>query len=161
MLYTQETFDNFHPRVIIINHFDNVKFQIDIYTETLLQDRTLGEEKRNKVNDAREKQLSKLNEITNLNLNQFENNFDEYVYMAKWNDVLSDDSIDNHAKVTIIEEEIILFDCVLVENTTIANGLILWVTSWFYKPTDLEFLKWFIRFYGGFFLISKTLVEKL
>jgi hypothetical protein len=140
MLYTQETFNNFHPRVIIVNHFDNVKSQIDIYTETILQDQSLSEDRRNKVNDAREKQLNKLNETANLNLNQFEN-FDEDTFMAKWKDVLNDDSIDNHAKLTIIEEDIILFDCVLVENAQISNGLILWVTSWFYKPTDLEFLK--------------------
>ena len=48
---------NYHSRLLITYHFDEIINQIDIKTETLLQDQSLTKEKRNKLNEIREKQI--------------------------------------------------------------------------------------------------------
>ena len=49
---------------IIVDHFDDIINQIDIKTETLLQDQSLfPEEKRNKLNKIRDEQIEKIKEI--------------------------------------------------------------------------------------------------
>jgi hypothetical protein len=42
--------ENFHPRLIITEHFDQIENQIDIKTETLLQNQSLSSEKQNELN---------------------------------------------------------------------------------------------------------------
>ena len=64
---------NFHQRLIIIDHFDEIINQIDIKTETLLQDQSLTEETRNKLNKIREKQIEKIKELKEINLNLLQN----------------------------------------------------------------------------------------
>ncbi len=44
---------SFHPQVIIVDHFDNLINQIDIRTETLLENQILPEETRSKLNEIR------------------------------------------------------------------------------------------------------------
>ena len=46
---------SFHPRLIIVDHFDEIINQIDIQTESLLVDQSLPEETKNKINALREK----------------------------------------------------------------------------------------------------------
>ena len=41
---------SFHPKLIIVDHFDEIINQIDIKTESLLLDQSLQEEKRNEIN---------------------------------------------------------------------------------------------------------------
>ena len=49
---------------IIVDHFDDIINQIDIKTDTLLQDQSLfPEEKRNKLNKIRDEQIEKIKEI--------------------------------------------------------------------------------------------------
>ena len=40
-----------------------------------------------------------------------------------------------------IKEELILIDCVLLEQPKSLNCLDLWITSWFYNQDNLNFLK--------------------
>ncbi len=47
----QQNNENFHPRLIITDHFDALVNQIDIKTETLLENESLTEEHRNELND--------------------------------------------------------------------------------------------------------------
>ena len=44
---------NFYSQLKIIDHFDDVINQIDIRTETLLQDQSLTKETRDKLNEIR------------------------------------------------------------------------------------------------------------
>ena len=106
-----------HPSLIIVQRFDEIINQIDIKTETLLQDQSLTQEKRNKLNEIREKQIEKIKEIKEINLN-LSNNEEE-------SDL----------------EKLIHFDCVLLEQPKNSlNGIVLWITSWFYNKENLEFL---------------------
>ena len=108
---------NLNSRVKIVDHFDDIINQIDIKTETLLQDQSLTEETRNKLNEIREKQIEKIKEIKEINLNLLQNDEEDL-------------------------EKLIHFDCVLLEQPKNSfNGFDLWITFWFYNQQDLEFLK--------------------
>ena len=109
-----------NQRLMIVDHFDNIINEIDIKTETLLMDQSLTEETRNKLNEIREKQIEKIKEIKEINLNLLQNNEQE-----EFEDL----------------EKIIHFDCVLLEQPKSVNGLVLWITSWFYNQKNLEFLR--------------------
>jgi hypothetical protein len=104
---------------MIVDHFDNVINEIDIKTETLLQDQSLTEETRDKLNEIREKQIEKIKEIKEINLNLLQNKEKELEDL----------------------EKLIHFDCVLLEQPKSLNGFVLWITSWFYNQMNLEFLR--------------------
>ena len=113
------THQNLNQSLEIIDHFDDVINQIDIKTETLLQDQSLTEETRNKLNEIREKQIEKIKEIKEINLNLLQNEAEELEDL----------------------ERLIHFDCVLLEQPKSLNGFDLWITSWFYNQKDMEFLR--------------------
>ena len=106
-------------RLEIIDHFDDIINQIDIKTETLLQDQMLTEEKKNQLNEIREEQIEKIKKIKEINLKHLQNEEEQLGDL----------------------EKLIQFDCVLLEQTKSLNGLDLWITSWFYNKENLEFLK--------------------
>ena len=110
---------NLNSRVKIVDHFDDIINQIDIKTETSLQDQSLTEETRNELNEIREEQIEKIKEIKEINLNHLNN--------------------DKETKEEL--EEIIYFDCILLEQPKSLNGIVLWITSWFYNEKDLKFLR--------------------
>ena len=112
---------NFHPRLIINDHFDNIINKIDIKTETLLENQSLTEEKRNELNEIREKQIEKIKEIKEINLNLLQNEEEE--------EELED------------LEKLIHIDCVILEHSGSINGYVMWITSWFYTQENLNFLR--------------------
>jgi hypothetical protein len=114
------TKQNQNRQLMIIDHFDEIINEIDIKTETLLQDQCLTEETRNKLNEIREKQIEKIKELKEINLNLLQNNENEELEDL---------------------EKLIHFDCVLLEQPKSFNGLLLWITSWFYHKENLEFLR--------------------
>jgi hypothetical protein len=132
---------SFHPRLIIVDHFDQIINQIDIQTEILLENQIFPEETRKKLNEAREKQTQKLKEIKELNLKHLPQNIDEKKYKEKWAHVVEDNYLVYSHKIDKIKEELILEDCVLLENPNEINGFSLWITSSFYNEKDLKFLK--------------------
>ncbi len=115
------THQNLNQSLEIIDHFDDMINQIDIKTETLLQDQMLTEKKRNKLNEIRDEQIEKIKEIKEINLNLLENEEGE--------------------ELDLDLGKLIHFDCVLLEPTTSLNGFVLWITSGFYNKENLEFLK--------------------
>jgi hypothetical protein len=132
---------SFHPRVIIVDHFDEIINQIDIKTETLLLDQSLTIEIRNKLNETRAEQIKSIEEIKEFNLSHLPQEFNEEEYCGKWSHVIDDDSLDYKHKIERIKEELIVNDCVLLENPSLINGLNLWITSWFHNEMNLDFLK--------------------
>jgi hypothetical protein len=132
---------SFHPRLIIVDHFDNLINQIDIKTETILLDQSLSVEMQNEVNDMREKQIEKIDEIKELNLSQLPEKFNEDEYGQKCSHVIDNDLLEYKHKVDRIKEELIMYDCVLLDNPKLISGFDLWITSWYYNQKDLEFLR--------------------
>jgi predicted nuclease of restriction endonuclease-like RecB superfamily len=133
--------ESFHPRLIIVNHFDRIINEIDIKTETLLENQIFPEETRKQLNESREKQVQKLKEIKESNLKHLPQNIDEKKYKEKWAHVIEDNSLEYEHKIDKIKEELILEDCVLLDNPNEINGFSLWITSSFYNEKDLKFLK--------------------
>ena len=117
---------NYHLQLIIIDHFDDVINQIDIKTETLLQDQSLKQETRDKLNAIRGEQIEKIKEIKEANLNLLEND---------------KETEELEAEDEIALEKLIHFDCVLLEGSNTLNGLVLAITSWFYDQKELKFSK--------------------
>ena len=144
---------SFHPRVLIIDHFDDIINQIDIRTETLLENLEFSSKKRkledeteqtgSKLNEIREKQIEKINEIKQINLNHWSEHGNEEEYEEKWSHIINDASLEYSQKIDQIKEkDLIRFDCVLLEQPKNGiNDLNLWITSWFYNQNNLEFLK--------------------
>ena len=124
------TNQNQSHRLKIVDHFDEIINEIDIKTETLLEQEAKlikksklesgADDRRNKLNEIREKQIEKIKEIKEINLNLLQKNEQE-----KIEDL----------------EKIIHFDCVLLEQLGSLNGLDLWITSGFYNQENLEFLR--------------------
>jgi hypothetical protein len=131
----------FNPRLIIVDHFDELINQIDIKTEALLEKQSLSEEKRANINEAREEQIEKIKEVKEFNLNHLAQKFNEDEFRQKWSHVIDDPSLEYKHKIDKIKEELILSDCVLLENQSLLNGFDLLNTSWYHNQNDLEFLK--------------------
>ena len=132
---------SFHPRLIIVDHFDEIINQIDIQTESLLVDQSLPEETKNKINALREKQIKEIKELKELNLNHLPQEFNEDEYRQKWAHVIDDNSLAYKHKIDKIKEQLILYDCVSLQNPKQINCCVLWITSWFHNEMNLEFLR--------------------
>lgn len=57
---SQQKLESFHPRVIIVDHFDQLINRIDIRTETFLENRIFPQETRQDLNEIRERQIEKI-----------------------------------------------------------------------------------------------------
>jgi hypothetical protein len=135
---------SFHPQLIIVDYFNEIINQIDIRTELLLEDQSLQEESKIKLNNLREKQIEEIDQLKKLNLNDFipeGTTLNEEEFRQKWSHVLDDDSLEYNTKIDKIKEELILYDFVLLQNPNKINGFDVWITSWFHNKMNLEFLK--------------------
>jgi hypothetical protein len=132
---------SFQPNVLIVDHFDQIKNKIDIKTETLLQEEAFktSESDQKILNELREEQLNKISEIQAKNLSLVE--FDENAYQSKWTHVIDNRSMSYEDKVDIIKEELILVDCLLIDDSDFKSGISLFVTPWFFNRNRLEFFK--------------------
>ena len=125
------TKQNQNRHLMIIDHFDDVINEIDIKTETLLEEEAKfnkksklesgADDRRNKLNKIREEQIEKIKELKEINLNLLQNNEEEYLDL----DLV----------------KLIHFDCVLLEQPKSLSGFDLWITSGFYNRDNLEFLR--------------------
>ena len=143
---------NYNPRLAIVNHFDDIINKIDVKTETSLEKIEMSNKNRklkneatetkqqNGLNETREKQIKKIKEIEQINL-QLLNDKSTKEFEQKWSHVINDHSLDFEKKMDQIKEDLIHFDCVLLEHQEKSNPFILWITSWYYNKKDLEFLK--------------------
>jgi hypothetical protein len=104
-------------------------------------DQSLSYEARNKLNEARATQIKSIEEIKELNLSRLPPKFCEEEYSGKWYHVIDDDSLQYKHKIDKIKEELILYDCVLLENPKLINGCNLSITSWYFNEKNLEFLR--------------------
>ena len=136
--------ESYHPRLIIVNHFDALINRIDVKTEELLQEAIQNESNNSKrindLNELREKQIEKIKQVKELNMKLFEH-FNEDVYEIEWSELINYSSIDYEQKTDRIKEKIISIDCVLLEESKVMNGFDLWITNWFYNLKNLEILK--------------------
>ena len=134
-----QTNQSYHPKVIVNDHFDNIINQIDIKTESLLENQSLSDEKIDELNILRENQVDLIKEIKNFNLKNVK--FDEKSFQKEWSYILDDASFDYKLKVEKIKYKLIFIDCILVNDTSVQSGISLWVTNWFCDSENLKFIK--------------------
>ena len=97
----------FHPKLIITEHFDEIKNQIDIQTETLLSDKNLCEADFKIVNDLRQRQLETLEQVQTKNLLSVKLN------ESKWMNVIQNETLTYDENLEILKKSLIVTDCVL------------------------------------------------
>ena len=87
---------SFNPKVIIVDHFDEVKNQIDIRTETILHEKShiLSENRQQFLNKLRQKFLDKIDQVKEKNFSLFTSYNDEEAFKLKWNHVIESDQLE-------------------------------------------------------------------
>ena len=132
--------ESFHPEVLIVDHFDEIINQIDIKTETLLQNANLNENERTNLNKIRSEKITTISNAKNKNLSKVK--FIENSYKSKWSHVINKTGFSFDQKSEIIKEnELIVSDCLLLEDKEFASEISLWLTSFFLNRKHLEFLR--------------------
>lgn len=134
------TIQTFHPSLIVNDHFQEIINQIDINTESLLDNKALKADGITELNTLRDTQITKIKEIHEINVKRLPV-FNEDEYVKTWSYVFNDSKLDYYQKLEIIKESLISLDCVLIEDFSLANNLSLWIMPCFYNKQDLEFLK--------------------
>jgi hypothetical protein len=127
----------YNPCEIICGHFNDLKIEIDIRIEELLEKNILDTILSNKLNILREKQIKNIEEIQSLNLGRI----DEDEYANNWSFLINDPTIDYAQKVEIIKDNLILNDCLLIEDAQCASNLMLWITPWYFNKFSSNYLK--------------------
>jgi len=136
--------NTFHPKLIIVDHFDDIKNQIDLQIESLLdqktKDKSLSDEESNVLNKLRQSQLYIIDKVQEKNLSHLK--YDEDEFKTKWNHVISNVVLTFEEKIELLKEELISNDCILIEDKAYTSGISVWVTRWFFNRKSLEFLRY-------------------
>ena len=66
---------------------------------------------------------------------------DEDKFKLKWRYLIEDPLMDHDRKINLINEQIVLIDCILLEQFKSKCSTDVWITSEFYNDKNLEFLK--------------------
>ena len=135
--------DEYNPRLIITNHFKEIKNELDIKVETILHENysQLNEKERIEINTIREKQINKIKEIEHKNLSEWPSNFDKERFEHEWADLISSKSLSDGQKVERIKGSIIKSDVILVDDSFLKTKTSLWVMPFFVDEVKLKFAK--------------------
>jgi hypothetical protein len=134
---------SFNPKVIIEDHFDDVKNQIDIRTETILHEKRniLSENRQQFLNKLRQTFLDRIDQVKEKNLLLFTSYNDEVAFNLKWSHVIESDQLKFEHKIESLKEDLISFDCIVIFDDKCALGVALWVTPWYFNEKCLELLR--------------------
>jgi hypothetical protein len=134
---------SFNPKVIIVDHFDDVKNQIDIRTETILHEKSqiLSENRRQFLNELRQTFLDRIDQVKEKNFSLFTSNNDEEGFNLKWSHVIESDQLEFERKIESLKEDLILLDCVLISDKKCALSVALWITPWYFNEKCLDILR--------------------
>jgi hypothetical protein len=134
---------SFNPKVIIVDHFDEVKNQIDIRTETILHEKRniLSENRQQFLNELRQMFLDKIDQVKEKNLSLFTSYNDEEAFKTKWSNVIVSDQLEYEQKIEKLKEDLISFDCIVISDEKCALGVALWITPWYFNEKSLDILR--------------------
>ena len=134
---------SFNPKVIIVDHFDDVKNQIDIRTETILHEKShiLSENRQQFLNKLRQTLLDKIDQVKEKNLSLFTSYNDEEAFNLKWNHVIESDQLEYEQKIEKLKEDLISFDCIVISDEKCALDVALWITPWYFNEKSLDILR--------------------
>jgi hypothetical protein len=134
---------SFNPKVIIEEHFNEVKNQIDIRTETIFDEKShiLSENRQQYLNKLRQKILDKIDQVKEKNFSLFTSYNDEEAFNLKWNHAIESDQLEFEQKIESLKEDLISFDCIVISDEKCALGVALWITPWYFNENSLELLR--------------------
>ena len=102
-------------KILIVEHFDAIKNQIDINIETLISDPNLNEEERQSLNDIRERQLKKIDEFQQTSLSRL-NTLGETAFEREFAQLINDSSLDDDQKKERVLSRFILNYLILIKT---------------------------------------------
>jgi hypothetical protein len=135
---------SFNPKVIIVDHFDDVKNQIDIRTESIFHEKrnNLSDNRIQFLNKLRQTFLDKIDQVKEKNVSKFTSDNDEEAFRVKWSHVIENDQLEFERKIEILkEEDLILLDCIVISDETCALDVAVWITPWYFNEKSLGFLR--------------------
>jgi hypothetical protein len=134
---------SFDPKVIIEDHFDEVKNQIDIRTETILHEKShiLSENRQQFLNKLRQTLLARIDQVKEKNFSLFTSNNDEDAFNLKWSQIIESDQLEYEHKIEILKEDLISFDCIVISDDKSALDVALWITPWYFNEKSLGILR--------------------
>ena len=134
---------SFNPKVIIVEHFDEVKNQIDIITETILHEKRniLSENRQQFLNKLRQTFLDRIDQVKEKNFSLFTLNNDEEAFKLKWNHLIESDQLEYEQKIEKLKDDLISFDCIVICDEKCAFGVTLWITPWYFNEKSLGILR--------------------
>ena len=125
----------------IVDHFDDIKSQIDINVETLLCDTGLNEEDRKRLNDIREKQLEKIDQVQQASLSQLYKRKSEPTFENELSYPINHTSLDSNNKMERVLSQFILNDLILVENSNLKHRQVLCIIPGYLNKKKKQFKK--------------------
>ena len=134
---------SFNPKVIIVEHFDDVKNQIDIRTETILHEKShiLSENRRQFLHKMRQTFLEKIDQVKEKHLSKFASINDEEAFNSKWKHVIEGGLFKYEETIESLKEDLISFDCIVISDEKCALGVTLWITPWYFNEKSLDILR--------------------
>jgi hypothetical protein len=134
---------SFNPKVIIVDHFDEVKNQIDIRTETILHEKShiLSEKRQQFLNKLRQTFLDRIDQVKEKNFSLFTSNNGEEAFNLKWSHIIESDQLEFEQKIEKLKEDLISFDCIVISDEKCALGVALWITPWYFNEKSLGILR--------------------
>jgi hypothetical protein len=134
---------SFNPKVIIEDHFDEVKNQIDIRTETILHEKRniLSENRSQFLNKVRQTFLDKIDQVKEKSLSKFASYNDEEAFNLNWSHVIESDQLEFEHKIEKLKEDLISFDCIVISDDKCALDVALWITPWYFNEKSLGNLR--------------------
>ena len=134
---------SYNPKVIIVDHFDEVKNQIDFRTETILHEKShiLSKNRQQFLNKLRQTFLDKIDQVKEKNLSLFTSYNDDEAFKLKWNHVIESDQLEYEQKIESLKEDLISFDCIVISDEKCALGVALWITPWFFSEKSLGIIR--------------------
>ncbi len=134
---------SFNPKVIIVDHFDEVKNQIDIRTETILHEKShiLSENRKQFLNKVRQTLLDRIEQVKEKNFSLFTSYNNEEAFRLKWCHVIESDQLKYEQKIESLKEDLISLDCIVISDEKCALEVALWITPWYFNEKSLGTLR--------------------
>jgi hypothetical protein len=154
---------SFNPKVIIVDHFDDLKNQIDIRTETILHEKRniLSENRQQFLNKLRQTFLDRIDQVKEKNFSLFTSNNDEEAFQTKWRHVIESDQLEYEQKIESLKEDLISFDCIVISDDKCALDVALWITPWYFNEKSLDILRlvYFSLLFSRSLILSKLCIS--
>ncbi len=130
-MQVQDPFD-FKLNLIISEHFDVIKNDIDIHVESLLIDESSCNQNRiaiiQTINDERKMIIEKIEELKRYNLRNIRNKLG--LTFQKWKNLIENKSFCFQDISGLLKSDLIDFDCLIIKDSNSSIGISLCIFSW-------------------------------